>query len=175
MEKISETERLVIKEVTYEDFNNLSVMLKDLEVMYAWEHSFSDEEVKEWIDNNIKSYREDGTGYFTIIEKESGRFAGQAGLHYSVVQDKRILEIGYIFMKEFWNKGYAYEAAKFFIKQAFHKMEEKEIYALIRPENYRSSGLAEKVGFVRESSFIKHYGGKDMVHDIYILRKDNRH
>ena len=128
MEKISETERLVIKEVTYEDFDNLSVMLKDLEVMYAWEHSFSDEEVKEWIDNNIKSYREDGTGYFTIIEKESGRFAGQAGLHYSVVQDKRILEIGYIFMKEFWNKGYAYEAAKFFIKQAFHKMKEKEIY-----------------------------------------------
>ena len=85
MEKISETERLVIKEVTYKDFDNLSVMLKDLEVMYAWEHSFSDEEVKEWIDNNIKSYREDGTGYFTIIEKESGRFAGQAGLHYSVV------------------------------------------------------------------------------------------
>ena len=139
MEKISETERLVIKEVTYEDFNNLSVMLKDLEVMYAWEHSFSDEEVKEWIDNNIKSYREDGTGYFTIIEKESGRFAGQAGLHYSVVQDKRILEIGYIFMKEFWNKGYAYEAAKVFIQQTFVKTEEK-----------------------------------DMIDDIYILRKDSK-
>ena len=60
MEKISETERLVIKEVTYEDFDNLSVMLKDLEVMYAWEHSFSDEEVKEWIDNNIKSYSNHG-------------------------------------------------------------------------------------------------------------------
>ena len=174
MEKISETERLVIKEVTYEDFDNLSVMLKDLEVMYAWEHSFSDEEVKEWIDNNIKSYREDGTGYFTIIEKESGRFAGQAGLHYSVVGDKRILEIGYIFMKEFWNKGYAYEAAKFFIKQAFHKMKEKEIYALIRLENYRSSGLAEKLGFNKISSFVKRYKEKDMIHDIYILSKDSK-
>ena len=94
MEKIPETERLVIREIVYEDFDNLSEMLKDLEVMYAWEHSFSDEEIKEWIDNNIKSYREDGTGYFTIIEKKSGRFAGQIGLHYSMVQDKRILEIG---------------------------------------------------------------------------------
>ena len=174
MEKIPESERLVIREVTYKDFDNLSLMLKDLEVMYAWEHSFSDEEVKEWIDNNIKSYIEDETGYFTIIEKKSGRFAGQAGLHYSVVQDKKILEIGYIFMKEFWNKGYAYEAAEFFLKQVFYKMEEKEVYALIRPENYRSSRLAKKLGFNKISSFVKRYKEKDMIHDIYILRKDSK-
>ena len=174
MEKIPETERLVIREIVYEDFDNLSEMVKDLEVMYAWEHSFSDEEVKEWIDNNIKSYREDGTGYFTIIEKKSGRFAGQIGLHYSMVQDKRILEIGYIVMKEFWNKGYAYEGAMVFIEQTFDKTEEKEIYALIRPENYRSSGLAEKLGFKKISSFIKKYKEKDMIHDIYILRKDSK-
>ena len=77
-------------------------------------------------------------------------------------------------MKEFWNKGYAYEAAMFFIKQAFHKMEEKEIYALIRPENYRSSGLAEKLGFNKISSFVKRYKEKDMIHDIYILSKDSK-
>ena len=64
MEKMPETERLIIKELTYEDFDNLSEMLKDIEVMYAWEHSFSDDEIKKWIDNNIKSYREDKTGYF---------------------------------------------------------------------------------------------------------------
>ena len=77
-------------------------------------------------------------------------------------------------MKEFWNKGYAYEAAKVFIQQTFDKTEEKEIYALIRPENFRSSGLAEKLGFKKISSFIKKYKEKDMIHDIYILRKDSK-
>ncbi len=171
MEKMPETERLIIKELTYEDFDNLSEMLKDIEVMYAWEHSFSDDEIKKWIDNNIKSYREDKTGYFTIIEKKSGKFVGQAGLHYSMIPDKKILEIGYIIMKKFWNMGYAYEAGKVFIDYAFDKMGEKEIYALIRPENYRSSGLAEKLGFKKKDFFIKNYNGKDMVHDIYILKK----
>ena len=32
---------------------------------------------KEWIDNNIKSYREDGTGYFTIIEKSQADLQGR--------------------------------------------------------------------------------------------------
>ena len=35
-----ETERLIIKELTYEDFDKLSEMLKDIEVIYVWEHSF---------------------------------------------------------------------------------------------------------------------------------------
>ncbi|MCP1225865.1 GNAT family N-acetyltransferase [Sebaldella sp. S0638] len=174
MEKVIETKRLFTRKFTYDDFADLSSLLKDIEVMYAWEHAFSDEEVKEWIDNNIKRYNESETGYFALIEKDTGKFIGQSGLHYSMIDNKKILEVGYIIMKKFWNQGYAYEAVNAFVDYAFDNMEENEIYALIRPENYRSSGLAEKVGFVRESSFIKHYRGKDMVHDIYILRKDNR-
>ena len=76
-------------------------------------------------------------------------------------------------MKKFWNKGYAYEAAGALIKYVFDSTEEKIIYALIRPENYRSSKLAKKLGFIPESSCIKNYKGKEMLHDIYILRKDN--
>ena len=53
MEKILETERLVIRKLIYEDFDKLSEILKDIDVMYAWEHSFTDDEVKEWIDRNI--------------------------------------------------------------------------------------------------------------------------
>ena len=173
MKRIVETERLFARELTNEDFSELSGILQDIEVMYAWEHSFSDDEVKEWINNNIKRYKESGTGYFTVIEKETGNFTGQAGLHYSMVENKKILEIGYIFGKKFWNLGYAYEIAGAFIKYAFDYTGEKEIYALIRPENYRSSRLAEKLGFTKSSSFVKCYKGKEMVHDIYVLKKDN--
>ena len=129
------------------------------EIRNLWEYSFSDKEVREWIDNNINRYEKVKTGYFSVIEKETGNFTGQAGLHYSMVENRKILEIGYIFLKEFWKTGYACESAKELIK-----------YALIRPENLRSAGLAKKLGFLKESSFLKHYMGKDMIHDIYILR-----
>ena len=175
MEKIMETKRLFARKLNSGDFDNLSDILKDIEVMYAWEHAFSDDEIKEWINNNIKRYEEDGTGYFAIIEKETGNFIGQAGLHYSMLDNKKVLEIGYIIMKKFWNLGYAYEASEGFIKFAFDNMGKEELFAFIRPENYRSSGLAEKLGFVKTSSYVKNYKGKNMVHDIYILKKDNRH
>jgi ribosomal-protein-alanine N-acetyltransferase len=171
MEETLETQRLLIRKYTPLDFKALSKMLKDIDVMYAWEHSFSDKEVREWIDNNINRYEKDKTGYFSVIEKKTGNFTGQAGLHYSMLENRKILEIGYIFAKEFWNMGYAYESAKKLINYAFLVLNVKEIYALIRPENFRSAGLAKKLGFLKESSFLKHYMGKDMVHDIYILRQ----
>ncbi|MGI5857046.1 MAG: GNAT family N-acetyltransferase [Candidatus Merdivicinus sp.] len=39
-----ETERLFLREMTSEDFQGLCGILQDPEVMYAYEHAFSDEE-----------------------------------------------------------------------------------------------------------------------------------
>lgn len=174
MKKVFETERLIFRPFTYKDFDKLSELLKDIEVMYAWEHSFSDEEVSNWIEDNISRYEDNKTGYMALIDKNTGNFIGQAGLHYTIIGNKKILEIGYIIGKNFWNQGYAYEAAEVFIEYAFKVIGEKEIYALIRPENLSSVKLAKKLGFFKISSFIKNYRGKDMIHDIYFLQKDNK-
>ena len=40
---IIETERLILRNLSYDDYDDLILMLKDKEVMYAYEHSFSDE------------------------------------------------------------------------------------------------------------------------------------
>ena len=93
MEKIIETERIFLRKLNFEDFYKLSEILKDIEVMYAWEHSFSDGEIKEWIENNIRKYGEDKTGYLAVIDKKTKDFVGQAGIHYSIVNNKKILEI----------------------------------------------------------------------------------
>ncbi len=78
--KILETERLIIRKLSQNDFDDLAIMLKDVDVMYAWEHGFSDEEVQEWLNNNIKRYEETGMGYFAAINKETGKLVGQIGL-----------------------------------------------------------------------------------------------
>lgn len=49
--KILETPRLILREMTLDDDTDLCKMLQDPEVMYAYAHSFSDEEVRTWLNN----------------------------------------------------------------------------------------------------------------------------
>ncbi|GHU66175.1 hypothetical protein FACS1894123_12160 [Bacteroidia bacterium] len=53
---ILETNRLVLRELTEFDFAELCEILQDEEVMYAYEHAFSDEEVQDWLNRNLKRY-----------------------------------------------------------------------------------------------------------------------
>ncbi|MBS1577911.1 MAG: GNAT family N-acetyltransferase, partial [Bacteroidetes bacterium] len=46
-----------------------------------------------------------------LIEKESGRLIGHCGLLVQTVDNITELEIAYSLLPEFWNKGYATEAA----------------------------------------------------------------
>ena len=51
------TDRLLFRKILKEDYAEVASILQDIEVMYAWEKSFSDEEVENWIDENIKRYK----------------------------------------------------------------------------------------------------------------------
>lgn len=47
---ILETQRLTLREMTQDDYADLCKILQDKEVMYAYEHAFSDEEAQAgWI------------------------------------------------------------------------------------------------------------------------------
>ena len=62
MKAILETQRLSLREMTKDDFPALCKILQDAEVMYAYEHAFSDEEVVAWLDKNLTRYEKDGFG-----------------------------------------------------------------------------------------------------------------
>lgn len=74
---ILETERLMLRELDDNDFDALCAMLQDPRVMYAWERTFSDDEVRSWIARMRKRYREDGFAYWAAVEKASGAVIGQ--------------------------------------------------------------------------------------------------
>ena len=46
-----ETKRLILREMTENDLPALRKTLQDEEVMYAYEHAFSEEEVIKWFEN----------------------------------------------------------------------------------------------------------------------------
>ena len=77
---ILETERLYLRKMTQEDYPALCRMLQDPEVMYAYEHAFSDTEAHEWLDKQLARYAEYGFGLWAVILKETGEMIGQCGL-----------------------------------------------------------------------------------------------
>ena len=56
-------------------------------------------------------------------------------------------ELGYWIGEEYWNRGYATEAARKLIDHAFSDLDVDEIYASYRYENKQSGRVLEKLGF----------------------------
>ena len=58
-----ETKRLYLREFNEDDFDDLATLLQDPQVMYAYEHDFSKQDVKDWLDRQIQRYCQDGFDY----------------------------------------------------------------------------------------------------------------
>ena len=107
---ILETERLYLREMNQADFNSLCKILQDEKTMYAYEGAFNDTEVQEWLDKQISRYEKFGFGLWAVILKETNEMIGQCGLSMQPWKDREVLEIGYLFQRQYWHKGYATEA-----------------------------------------------------------------
>jgi RimJ/RimL family protein N-acetyltransferase len=164
---VLETPRLYLRTIQINDYDALCPILQDMDVMYAWEHAFSDKEVSDWIDENIMRYGRDGFSYWAVIEKLSHQFAGVTGLIAEQADGENYVGIGYIYNKSYWKKGYAFEGASACVDYAFKTLHLKEITAQVRPENTASRKVAEKLGMTIKKQFVRKYKGKDMPHLLY--------
>ena len=162
-----ETERLLLREMTPEDFQSLCGILQDPEVMYAYEHAFSDEEVRDWLERQQRRYRADGFGLCAVIRKEDGAFIGQAGLTMQDIGGRRVPEIGYLLRRDCWHKGYATEAARACREYAFEMLGLSEVWSIIRDNNLASQSVALRNGMSRVGQIVKHYYGMDMPHYLF--------
>ena len=165
-----ETKRLILREMTENDLPALRKILQDEEVMYAYEHAFSEEEVIKWFENQ-RRYREDGFGLWAAVLKDSGEMIGQCGITYQDLGNERVPETGYLFQKKFWHSGYATEAAQACNRYAFDVLGMAEIYSIIRDNNLPSRKVAERNGMEICGSITKHYYGIDMPHVVYRLKR----
>lgn len=171
MNWILETERLRLRELVPEDYGALCFMLRDAETMYAYEHAFSEAEAREWLQRQFDRYAEYGFGLWAVILKETGELIGQCGL---TMQDGgnfgRVLEVGYIFNRSFWHRGYAAEAALACKEYAFDKLGAKEVFSIIRDGNNASVKVALRNGMSPRGKLTKHYYNMDMPHTLYSVR-----
>lgn len=167
------TERLYLREMTQNDFPALSRILRDPEVMYAYGGAFTGTETQAWLDNQLRRYAETGMGLWAVCLKETDGMIGQCGLTLQPWKELTLTEVGYLFQKAYWHRGYAAEAARGCRDFAFETMDILSVCSIIRDTNLASQKVAERNGMKRMDFWVKHYRGTDMPHFRYeITRAD---
>ena len=169
---ILETERLYLRELNQGDFEALSRILTDEETMYAYNGAFSPEETQEWLDRQLTRYKKYGFGLWAAVLKEKDEMIGQCGITMQPWKDKEVLEIGYLFRRDCWHKGFATEAAAACKKYAFTKLNADKIHSIIRDTNIPSQNVAKRNGMRITDSWVKHYRGIDMPHYLFTVENN---
>ncbi|MFY9621069.1 MAG: GNAT family N-acetyltransferase [Pyrinomonadaceae bacterium] len=92
----------------------------------------------------MKSYEENGFGLFRVGLKENGRAIGICGL----IKRDTLPEpdIGFAFLPEYWDKGYAHESAAEVMRHAREVLQLNRILAITTPDNEPSAKLLGRIG-----------------------------
>ena len=120
----------------------------------------------------LQSYAKHGFSLWAVILKESGEMIGQCGLSMQDFDGREVLEVGYLFQKAFWHKGYAIEAAIACRDYAFEKLGTDEVFSIIRDTNTASQNVAIRNGMTICGEFVKHFRGIDMPHLVYSVKRN---
>lgn len=171
---ILETSRLTLRQLEETDLDALAAILRDPEVMYAYEHGFSMAEVQQWLDRQLERYAQYGFGLWAVAEKASGEMIGQCGVTMQDWGERQVPEIGYHLRRDKWHQGFAAEAAVACREYAFRTLGFPEVYSIIRENNLPSQRVALRNGMAVRGSFIKHYYGMDMLHLVFSVRRTGR-
>ena len=166
---ILETKRLILREISPEYYVALSKILQDEETMKYYEGAFTDLETSQWLTRQISRYRKWKFGLWAVVLKENKEMIGQCGLTIQPWKEDEVLEIGYLFQRRYWHKGYAIEAAKACKRYAFDKLNAIEVCSIIRDINLASQKVALKNGMKIKDTWVKHYRGIDMPHYRYVI------
>ena len=144
---VAETDRLLLRRITPDDFDDLLALYTDPDVMrYSPNGPMGRDEVQEWLDRNLSSYSSWGLGMYAVVLRDGG-FAGVCGINrFDDVEGRLEFEIGFRMAKRHWNRGITTEAAAAVRDHGFGELGLQRLVSLVDPRNIPSVRVAEKVG-----------------------------
>jgi len=141
-----ETERLILRDITQEDFDSWYEILSDPETMKYYPAPYDRAGVQRWVDWTLGNYERYGFGLWALILKETGEFIGDCGVTMQNIHGSQVPEIGYHIHRRFHRKGYGSEAAAKVRDFAFETWDFPALYSYMNSENAASYGVALKNG-----------------------------
>lgn len=146
---IAQTERLIIRELAVSDLDTIYDLYSQPGACSYMpgldpDREREEEKLAAYIKNMYPLYE---YGLWALIEKQSGRMIGQAGLENREYRGSCVVELGYMVDREYQRRGLAYEACSEIVCYAKEVLGLEAIYVFIDPENTASLRLAEKMSF----------------------------
>ena len=167
-----ESERLVLRQITPDDVNEIFALRSNPETMkyiprplvttidQAMEH------IKMIQDKIVSS---EGINW-AITEKVNPKMIGIIG-HYRIRWEHFRSEIGYMLLPEYHGKGIITEAIQLMVRFGFDDMKMRSLEAIIDPANLASAKVLEKNNFIKEAHIKENvfYDGKFLDTVIYSI------
>lgn len=148
-----ETERLLLRDYTPDDFDALFEILSDSETMQHYPAPFDADRTRGWITWNIENYRKYGFGLWAVILKETGEFIGDCGITIQNIDGEMLPEIGYHIHKKHWRKGFAKEAAAAVRDWVFSNTSYDAVYSYMKYTNIASAKTAAATGMKKVKEY----------------------
>ncbi|WFP17056.1 GNAT family N-acetyltransferase [Citricoccus muralis] len=162
--RILSTDRLELREMTGEDLPALRGILQDETTMTHYEGAFSGDMVDAWLTRMLQRYRNDRFGLWAVELRATGEMIGQCGITRQPQAETTVDEVGYLFHRDHWRRGYATEAARACRDFAFNQLGVETVWAHVRDTNLASMNVAIRLGMTVRTRFVKHYRGVEMPH-----------
>ncbi|PEZ00980.1 GNAT family N-acetyltransferase [Bacillus sp. AFS018417] len=161
------TERLILRRMTKDDTENLMEIFSDPVAMRYYPSTKNESETMEWINWTLKNYDEYGIGLWIVEDKVTGEFLGQCGIVPQEVDGVMEMEIGYLFVRRVWGKGYATEAALACKNYGFERLKLNRMVSLPDVNNIPSTKVAKRIG-MQEMKIINKWGKEVYVYSVSI-------
>jgi len=156
-----ETERMILREFTKDDVDNLFDLDSDPDVTRYINGGKTTPRkyIKGKVIPRILGYYKDynDQGIWAALDKKDGAFMGWFHLRPNH-QDKTETELGYRLKKHYWGSGYATEGAIALVSKGFNELHVDVIVAIADPDNHASHRVMAKAGLKYEKQYRENDG-----------------
>jgi ribosomal-protein-alanine N-acetyltransferase len=162
------TERLQLRPYESSDLERLhEVLYSDVDAMRLLGGPRDVAGTRFALERSMTQQQITGYSFWPVIERESGLLVGEAGL-FPLAPDGPDVALGYAFGARWWGRGYATEAARGVIAEAFGPLGMDRLVAITREANLGSRHVLEKLGFRMEG--VRHVWGAEQL--FFVLERD---
>ena len=146
---------LYLRRFTEDDLSAITVLFTHPDVVrHTVAGAFTESRTRGWLASMIRGYSARPYGIWAVVHITEERVIGYCGISEQDIAGIRELEIGYRLHPDYWNRGYATQAAVACRDFGFETLGLQRLISIIRPENTASIRVAEKCGMVLESETI---------------------
>lgn len=164
---IIETPRLILREFTLQDIDDLAVIYADPIGMQSKGGPRTYAAAQRTVKEAIQDYAVDGYGFWATQHKADQLLIGLCGLLNQIVVGKSEVEIAYTLARPYWGQGLATEAAQAIKAYGFAHLPVSRLISLISPTNVASQQVALKNGMVYEKTVEWRSGQQHQIYAVY--------